>query len=280
MTDILRIGLSALLAQQRALSVASNNIANASTPGYSRQRVELSEASAQRLGNDFVGTGVNASFTRRITDEVIAQQLRAASSGFNRTETFVGYAEALDNLLADDQTGLNVTLQGFVNAVQDVADDPSSIAARQVLLSEARNLASRFDTFDRRLNEIGAEASARLTSATTEINALGAGIADINLQIVTAGVSADRPPPSDLLDQRDRLLERLSELVKVETATQNDGTLSVFIGSGQTLVLGTRASSLSVAREDSAKRSTTKGSARAIPRSSQSCLLYSREPKK
>ncbi len=246
MTDILRIGLSALLAQQRALSVASNNIANASTPGYSRQRVELSEASAQRLGNDFVGTGVNASFTRRITDEVIAQQLRAASSGFNRTETFVGYAEALDNLLADDQTGLNVTLQGFVNAVQDVADDPSSIAARQVLLSEARNLASRFDTFDRRLNEIGAEASARLTSATTEINALGAGIADINLQIVTAGVSADRPPPSDLLDQRDRLLERLSELVKVETATQNDGTLSVFIGSGQTLVLGTRASSLSV----------------------------------
>ena len=119
MTDLLRIGLSALLAQQRALATTSNNIANASTPGYSRQRVELSEASAQRLGNDFVGTGVNASFTRRITDEVIAQQLRAASSGFNRTETFVGYAEALDNLLADDQTGLNVTLQGFAKPQPD-----------------------------------------------------------------------------------------------------------------------------------------------------------------
>src|SRR5690606_4475971 len=97
----------------------------------------------------------------------------------------------------------------FVNAVQDVADDPSSTAARQVLLSEARNLASRFDSFDQRLNEIGAESTARLTTTTTEINALGAGIAEINQQIIEAGVSPNRPPPSDLLDQRDRLLERL-----------------------------------------------------------------------
>jgi flagellar hook-associated protein 1 FlgK len=246
MADILKIGLSALLANQRAIAVASNNIANVNTPGYSRQRVELSESTAERLGNDFVGTGVVASLTRRITDDVIADQLRGASAGFKRTEAFVGFAETLDNLLADEQTGLNVTLQGFVNAVQDVADDPSSAAARQVLLSEARSLASRFDTFDQRLNEIAAETTARLTTTTTEINALGAGIAEINRQILSIGVTADRSPPSDLLDQRDRLLERLSELVKVDVADQHDGTLSVFIGSGQTLVLGPNATTLSV----------------------------------
>jgi flagellar hook-associated protein 1 FlgK len=246
MTDILKIGLTALLAQQRAIAVTSNNIANASTPGYSRQRVELNEAAAQRLGNDFVGSGVSIGMTRRLTDDVVSEQLRAAATGFHRTDAFLQFAEAVDNLLADEQTGLNVTLQSFVNAVQDVADDPSSIAARQVLLSEARNVASRFDTFDRRLNEIGAESSARLTAVTTEVTALGAGIADINQQILEAGISPDRPPPPDLLDQRDRLLERLSQLITVDTAVQNDGTTSVFVGSGQVLVLGTDSATMAV----------------------------------
>ena len=71
MTDLLRIGLSALLAQQRALATTSNNIANANTPGYSRQRVELSERTAERMGNDAVGTGVQAGNTRRVTDDII-----------------------------------------------------------------------------------------------------------------------------------------------------------------------------------------------------------------
>jgi flagellar hook-associated protein 1 FlgK len=248
MADLLRIGLSALTAQQRAMAVASNNIANASTPGYSRQRLELSERAAERIGSDYVGTGVVAGVTRRITDDVVAAQLRTASAGFARTEAFVGFAEALDNLLADEQTGLNVTLQSFANAVQDVADDPSSTSARQVLISEARNLLSRFDTMDQRLDEIAGETRGRLTAAVSEINALGAGIADINRQIVAAGVSPGRPPPSDLLDQRDRLLERLSELVKVDVAEQTDGTASVFIGSGQVLVIGTDASELAVTR--------------------------------
>ena len=216
MVDVLKIGLSALLAQQRAIAVASNNVANASTPGYSRQRLELVERPGQQ------------------------------AAGYQRSEAFVGYAEALDNLLADEQTGLNVTLQSFNNAVHDVANDPSSTAARQVLLSEASNLVSRFDTMDRRLTEIADEVRGRLNSTTSEINSLGAGIADVNRQILASGVGPDRPPPSDLLDQRDRLLERLSELVKVDTAVQSDGSLSVFIGSGQVLVLGTNSTQLSV----------------------------------
>ena len=142
--------------------------------------------------------------------------------------------------------GSTVTLQSFNNSLQSISNDPSSIAARQVLLSEARNLVSRFDTMDKRLDEIGGEVHARLASATTEINALGAGIAEVNKQIVASGVRADRPPPSDLLDQRDRLVERLSELVKVDTTDQSDGTLSVFIGSGQVLVIGAQSTQLSV----------------------------------
>ena len=126
MADILNIGLSALLAQQRSLTTTANNIANASTPGYSRQRVELSERSVERLGTGFVGTGVDVALTRRMTDDILAEQLRTAAGGFHRADAFVALAESLDDMLAGTETGLTATLQSFTNSLQDVANDPSS----------------------------------------------------------------------------------------------------------------------------------------------------------
>ena len=105
MADILNIGLSALLAQQRALTTTSNNIANASTPGYSRQRVELDRAAGGAHRHDFVGTGVDVALTRRISDDIIADQLRTAAGGFHRAEAFASLAESLDDLLAGDRDG-------------------------------------------------------------------------------------------------------------------------------------------------------------------------------
>ncbi len=245
MADMLKIGLSALLAQQRALSTTSNNIANANTPGYSRQRIEFGERSSERVGSSFVGTGVDPSIVRRITDDIVAAQLYSAASSFGRADTFAGLAASIDNLLAADESGLHNSLQKFVNAGQTLADDPASRAARQLVLSEARNLISRFDTFDRRLDEVGNEVSTRVQAVATEINSLGAGIADLNQRLLSSGVPPGGQLPPDLLDQRERLLGRLSELVDVDSVAQNDGTLSVFIGSGQALVLGTTSSSMS-----------------------------------
>src|SRR6185295_15527579 len=140
MADLLNIGLSALLSQQRALTTTSNNIANANTPGYSRQRVELAERQAQRIGSDFVGTGVNITTVRRMSDDLLAGQLRNASGSFSRADAFVSLAESLDNMLADSDTGLTATIQSFANSLQDVANDPSSNSSRQALLAEANNL--------------------------------------------------------------------------------------------------------------------------------------------
>lgn len=244
MTDLLKIGLSALLAQQRALGATSNNIANANTPGYSRQRAEFGERAAERLGNGLVGTGVDVVSVRRITDDIAAQRLYSAASSFTRSEAFAGLAAGIDDLLAADQTGINTTLQNLVNAGQDLADDPAGIPARRVLLSEGENLVSRFQMFDRRLGEIGSETTTRIRTTVTEINGLGESIAEVNQQLLSAGVPPGGQLPPDLLDQRDRLLGRLAELIKVDTVQQSDGTLSVFIGSGQALVLGTTASTL------------------------------------
>ena len=245
MPDILRIGLSALLTHQRALATTSNNIANATTPGYSRQRTELAERPAERIGSYSVGSGVQIQSVRRMSDDIIADQLRGASGAYHRAATFADLASSVDNLFADSNTGLNLTLQSFMNAVQDLADDPSSTAARQALLSEARNLTSRFDTMDRRLSAVGEELGARLGTATAKITALGQELAKLNGDIINAGNGNGSAPP-DLLDRRDLLLEELATLVQVDAVEQRDGSMAVFVGSGQPLVLGTTATALAL----------------------------------
>lgn len=246
MADILNIGLSALLSQQRALTTTSNNIANANTPGYSRQRVELTPRPVQRLGPNFVGSGVVVSTIRRLSDDLLAGQLRSASGSFSRADAFVSLAESLDNLLADSDTGLTATLQSFTNALQDVANDPSSSSSRQALLSEARSLAARFNSMDQRLTQLSDEVHGRLVANADQVTALGKQLADINRRLAESGSASGKPAPSDLLDKRDSLLEQLSGLVQVSTAQQNDGTTSVFIGTGQVLVLGTNSAELAV----------------------------------
>ena len=249
MADLLSIGLSSLLAQQRALATVSNNISNVNTPGYSRQRVELTERPSEVVGRNFVGTGVDAGFFRRFADELLAGQVNDAAASFNRANTFSDLASVLDNLLADSQTGLSAGIQDFFNAVQDLSDDPGSTATRQVLLTAAQSLAARLNAFDDRLSALQRDTASRVSGATTEINGIANGIAAINTEILSSGSVSGQLPP-DLLDERDRLVSRLAELVHVDTVQQSDGTLNVFIGSGQGLVLGTTASQLGIARGD------------------------------
>ena len=250
MADVFSIGLSALLAQQRALSTVSNNIANANTEGYSRQRVEFTQRPLERIGSSFVGTGVEVDGVRRLFDDLLAGQLRGAASGFTRSDTFNTFAASLDNLLADTETGISAGLTRFFNAVQDLADDPASISARQTLLSEAESLTGRFAIFNRRLDEVGREITSRLNASVIEINGLAESIADLNAKILTSGGAAGGQLPADLLDQRELLLNRLAELANVTTVPASDGTVSVFIGSGQPLVLGTNANQLAIQSSD------------------------------
>jgi flagellar hook-associated protein 1 len=237
MADLFGIGLSALLAQQRALATTSNNVANASTPGYTRQRTEFSERPAEQMGSFFVGTGVTTGQNRRITDDLMLEQVRTASAGSKRADAVADLATTLDDLLGSNDTGLNATLQSFTNALQGVANDPSSLAARQALLSEAGSTVARFQGLDQRMSTIGDEVRSRVAADADQISALGASIAAVNQQVLEAGPNT----PPDLLDKRDQMLADLSGLVQVSVSQQSDGTIGVFIGSGQALVLGTTA---------------------------------------
>jgi len=244
MTDLLNVSLTGMRAFERALQVTGHNIANANTPGYSRQVAEFTTRGGLGSGNGFVGSGTQIATVKRIYDAILGQQLQTSSTSLARFETVAGLAGRVDSLLADPSTGLNDGLQSFFNSVQDVANDPASTPARQVLLGEAEGLANRFRALDARLGDMEAEVNGRIRLAVDDINQLAASIADVNDQIAeTAGLGQ---PPNDLLDERDRLVLALSEQVSVSTVQQDDGSLNVFIGSGQSLVIGSEARMLGV----------------------------------
>ncbi len=243
MADFLSTGVTALIAFRRALDVTAHNIANVGTTGYSRQRAELVTHVGESTTKGYIGGGVKVSTVRRIYDDLLAMQVRSTASGLGNLQIFASYAERISNMFAGSETGLTASLQSFISAVQGVADAPSSIPARQVMLSEAQALSDRLRYFDDRLREIEREINSRIEVEAQEITAMAEAIARLNREIATAQGSG-RHPPNDLLDERDRLLDDLASRISVSVVDTGDGSVNVFIGNGQPLVLGTEASKL------------------------------------
>ncbi len=236
-------GLSGLLAFQRALDTTSHNIANASTEGYVRQRVELGTRPASQYSNGWIGNGVDVTTVRRQVDDFLVAQSRSSGSTIGRLDTFAAQAERVSKLFVDGPAGLSGSLQKLQNAIQGVATEPTSIAARQVLLGEADGVSARLAYIDGQLRDLDTATAAQVGSATGQINALASGIARLNKEI-TAGIGSSGQPPNDLLDERDRLIDQLSGKIGVSVVPQNGGILNVFVGRGQALVLNERASVL------------------------------------
>jgi flagellar hook-associated protein 1 FlgK len=239
---MLGTGLSSLRALQRALDTTAHNIANVSTPGYSRQRAEFETRNPSIVGSNWIGNGVDVSQVRRIYDQFLANQSRTSSGNLARLDAFATQASRLDNMLGDTSNGLGPSLQAYTDALSEVSSTPGSIPARQVLLSEGRALVQRMQDYDNRLRAMSADIDTRFAGEAREVSLVAQGIARLNGEIETATQNTGRAP-NDLLDQRDRLVDEISS--KVSITTVNEGSfLNVFIGNGQPLVLGTNASEI------------------------------------
>jgi len=239
MGDMLGNALSALVSYQRALATTSHNIANADTEGYSRQRVDFATRVPQQLGNTTIGSGVKVSSVSRVYDNFTAGQLRSAQAAFSAVNNSYQLASQLDNALADPNLGLGASLSRYYNSIQGVADDPSSISSRQLMLAEAQGLGDRFADLSAQLDSLGREVNVRISTSVSDINDLATQIADINL-LISESRGKFGTTPNDLLDQRDQALLSLNELIGIKSVEQNDGTVSVFVGNGEALVLGER----------------------------------------
>jgi flagellar hook-associated protein 1 FlgK len=245
--SIINTGISALTAFQRQLSTTGHNIANVNTDGYSRQRVELDTRTPQASSAGFIGSGVDAAAVRRVYDEFLVERVRNYTSAAEEFGLYQSRAAMVDNIIADPDAGVSPVMQDFFNALQDVADDPTSIPARQVLLNRAAVLSDRFESLDSWLSNLRRQLNQDLDSFVKVTNSLAEGIADLNARILEVSNGNPANPPNDLLDQRDRMVDELSRYVSVSTFAQDDGSLNVFVGNGQALVVGATANRLSVA---------------------------------
>ncbi|RLA21760.1 MAG: flagellar hook-associated protein FlgK, partial [Gammaproteobacteria bacterium] len=149
-SGLLGVATSGLLAFQRSLTTTSHNIANVNTDGYSRQRVDFGTRPAQATGAGFIGKGVDVTAINRAYDDFLTLQVRSSTSSHSELNGYYQLASQVDNFIANENTGMSAALQDFFNAVQEVADDPTSIPARQVMLSEANILTDRFNALNSR----------------------------------------------------------------------------------------------------------------------------------
>ncbi|MFQ3231955.1 MAG: flagellar hook-associated protein 1 FlgK, partial [Reinekea sp.] len=234
--SLIGTAITGLKAQQEALKTTGHNISNANTPGYSRQEVVLSSANPLYRGFGYIGQGVNVDSVRRIGNQFLQMQLNADTSSYNHLQTYREQIEQVDRILADDRTGLQPQLDRYFAAMQGAADNPAYVPSRDVVLGEAQGLVDRFETISRYLADQGNVVNSQIEAAVGQVNAIAAGIAQLNEKIVTAQGSATAAPPNDLYDKREELVRQLSELVDIDVIDV-DGTVNIAIGNGNPLVL-------------------------------------------
>lgn len=244
MAGLLNIGLTGLNAAQLQLNTTSHNIVNAGTAGYTRQTVALSTNTPLFSGAGFFGQGVQLANVTRQYSQFLENQVLSADNKRVEYSTYAGQIAQINDLLADQQAGLSPALQDFFAGVQEVAANPNSIPARQAMISSAQALVSRFQTLDARLSEVREGTEGEIEYTVNAINSLAAQVADLNKRIMIAQAGGAGFQPNDLLDQRNAAVAELNKLVKTSTVVDKDGQMSVFIGSGQSLVRGGNFSTL------------------------------------
>src|SRR5262252_7382343 len=236
MSGIFSIGTSALNAAYTALRTAGNNVANASTPGYSRQPVLLTAQTGAMIGGNYVGQGVTVADVRRSYDAFLNRAATSATASSSAADARATQLAQVDNLFADPSTGLGAAIDSFFQQVQSVAQQPADPAARQALLSAGNQLVARFSDAGTSLQQFRSNTDTQIGLQVDAVNRYSSQIATLNNQIALAQGSGHQP--NDLLDQRDAAIRSLNQAVRATTVEQSDGSVNVFLGNGQALVVG------------------------------------------
>jgi flagellar hook-associated protein 1 FlgK len=232
--NLLSIARSALLTHQRAMSVTAHNIANANTPGYSRQRLRLQAAEPLRTPLGALGRGVSGAVIERARDRFADAAFRRESGGYLAASTLRDHLDRVEAAIGEpSEIGLASALDGFFQSWSDLAAAPGSPSARSLLQRAAARLTDRFHQHDATLRQAVQDAGDQLRRGVEEINQLSVDVARLNAEILASGGAEGGA--ADLADQRDRAADRLAELTGARVLERPDGTLAVV--AGDTLVV-------------------------------------------
>lgn len=230
------IGTSGLTAAYTALETTGNNIANANTPGYSRQIVDLTPQVETGLSGNYIGQGVAVESIKRAYNQLLTQQVDLAQGASSQADTHVTLLNQVNNLFSSTTGSLGDAVNQFFAQIQTLTQQPGSLAVRQTVMSAAQQMAAGFNDAYSQLQLMQQGANQQIGQEISTVNSTTAQIAKLNDQIAIA--TATGGSPNQLLDQRDQAIQTLNKSVGVSTLTQSDGSINVFLANGQPLVVG------------------------------------------
>ena len=248
MSGLLNVGTRALQASQVALQTAGNNIANVNTPGYSRQSVVLANSPGQYTGGGYIGKGVDVQTIERNFSAFLTRQSALAGATSAADTTRADNMKQLEAIFSGGSTGLGAAVNDMLNAFSDVANAPTDLTARTVVLTRVNETANRMRAAAQSLDDLQQGVGQAISQKTNSINSLAKSIAGVNEQI--ARTLGSGQSPNDLLDHRDQLVRELNQYIQTTSIPADDGTVGIFIGGSQALVLGADAATLSVGQDD------------------------------
>ena len=242
-TSLNSIGVRAMFAAQQALQTTSANIANANTPGYSRQSVVLSTSGGQYTGAGFVPKGVQVETIMRAHNAFLTREAQLSTALSAADVARRDQLSRLESVFPTGESGIGAAAADLLNSFVDVANRPGDAAARQVVLSNADEYALRIRGAAGKISDLQRGVIDDVRNSVSMVNTYAQRVAELNSQI--AAVQGTGHDPNDMLDQRDQIIKDLSGYIQVTTVPADDGSLSLFIAGGQNLVLGGRAGALS-----------------------------------
>jgi flagellar hook-associated protein 1 FlgK len=255
MSGLLNVATRALVANQTVLQTTGNNIANVNTPGYSRQSAVLQTVEGQFGGSGYIGKGVEVTTIQRNYSDFLTRQSTLAGTISAGDTARAEKLRQLESLFPGGTNALGAAVNDMLNAFSDVASAPTDLTARTVSLTRVNETALRMSNAAESLDELQAGVKLEVTQKITSINTLASSIAKVNEKIARAQGSGQ--PPNDLLDQRDQLTRDLNKLVQTTSIAATDGTVGLFIGGSQALVLGSDAASLKLVDDEFGDQQTS-----------------------
>src|ERR1039458_6535866 len=199
------VALQSLLAQQGAMAVVANNIANANTPGYSREIPVLEENPPTLSGNTMVGTGVVMSSVESVRDNILSLRIQQETSQQSSLNSYVNSMDQVQSLFNETQGGgLQSYLSGFFNSLQSLTTDPTSSPLRQAVMTAGQDLASAISQSSQNLSTMQQGLDQSVVQTVQQVNQLTSQVANLNQQIQTVSNAGDSP--RSLEDQRDEVL--------------------------------------------------------------------------
>jgi len=252
----LKMGTKALTVQQKGIYVTGNNIANVNTPGYSRQRLNMSSDGPINTGIGPVGSGVTANKVERVYQRFLGVQINNETQSLGQWEAHKDALERVELIFNESGGyGLNQVMSEFWNAWQDLTNNPSGSVERTVLVAKSEMLAATFSQNYEDLQKIQRDIDSNIEGAVEEINRLSENMVDLNQKIIQ--MESGGHMANDYRDQRDLVLKELSELIEIDSFEDANGGVTVSVGSGQALVEGTHTYKLSTQTDASGHQDIT-----------------------